>query len=80
MSPELTAAIAKAHFLWSMRYESASPARPNFRQWVDDQHSISFRLWEDGTVEYAIRTAPTKPWGEWILLSEIKVREATVGD
>lgn len=57
--------------------DTPTPARPFYRQWVDDDHSISFRVWEDGTTEYSIRTAPSKPWGDWQLLTEIKVREIT---
>lgn len=55
--------------------DEPTPARPFFRQWVDDTRTISFREWEDGTVEYAIRGSQASHWGEWILLSEINVRE-----
>lgn len=43
-----------------------------YRLWVNDDRTVFVRLWDDGTLEVALRPSPSHAWGPPILMAEAR--------
>ena len=41
-----------------------------YRLWVNEARTVLVRMWENGTVEVAVRDTPAHTWGPPVLLEE----------